>query len=84
MYCRTHTTPRIYYASKSIVGGQYILTFAAPVMVYVEHQCTCVDKLETVFDAPLVFVVFDRNAISRLRRKSVVDGMFNTGWTLPA
>jgi hypothetical protein len=84
MHCRTHTSPTIYYAFISIVGGKYIFTFAAPVMVYVKYESTGVDKFEAVLDAPLVFVVLDRNNVSRLRRKSVVDCVFDTGWTLPA
>lgn len=83
MYCRTYTTPAFYYASKSIVGGRYIFTFTAPVMVYVEYQCTGIDEFQTSVESPFVFIVLDRDCVSRLRRKSCVDCVFDTGWTLP-
>jgi hypothetical protein len=82
VYCRTHTTPAIYYASKSIVGGLYVFTFAAPVMVYVKNECAGVNKFETVFESPFVFVVLDRNRVSCFWGKPVVNCVFDTGWTL--
>ena len=70
MYCRSHTTPAVYYASKSIVGGLYVFTFAAPEMVYVQNECAVVCKFEAVFESPLVFVVFDCDSVSCFRRES--------------
>jgi hypothetical protein len=84
VYRRTHTAPAIYHTSKSIVGGLYVFTFAAPVMVYVKNECAGVNKFEAVLDAPFVLVVLDRNRVSRFWRKSFVNCVFDTGWTLSA
>ena len=68
MYDRTYTTPTLYYASKSIVGWADVFSFTTPVVVYVKDKCEVVGKFEAVFDAPFVFVVFDRNGVSRFWR----------------
>src|SRR6056300_320175 len=77
---RTHTTPRIHYASKSIVGGTNVFSFTAPVMVYVKNECAVVDKFEAVFESPLVLIVLDCNTVSCLRRESL-EGVFDALWT---
>jgi hypothetical protein len=48
MHCRPHTTPAINYALKSIVGGLYVFSFTAPVMVYVEDKGEVVCKFKAV------------------------------------
>src|SRR6056300_1068747 len=79
--CRSYTTPTIDYARTSIVGGVNILTRSDPVMVYVEHKCNVFDQFERGFKSPFVFVVFNCDSVSRLRRKSWED-CFDTGRTL--
>ena len=50
-------------------------------MVYVKYESTGVDKFKTCVDAPFVFVILDRNRVSRFWRKSLVDNVLDTGWT---
>ena len=52
-------------------------------MVYVEDQCEVGGKLEAVFESPFVFVVFDRNGVSRFLRLPL-EGGFDAGWTFAA
>src|SRR6056300_438101 len=78
---RTNTTPTIYYATKSIVGGLNVFSTIDPVVVYVKHECDMVGKFEAGVDAPRHFVVFNSKCVSCFWRQSWKD-VDDTGWTL--